>query len=285
MSSLPSLIHSFLFLFLFLLLLLPTLVTATADAKCYSVTGKLLDSSFAPCKPASGAKHSGCCATNRASGADICLDSGLCMSTTDKYAGTLWQNGCTDSTWEDGGCPKNMCPDVSDNLKDVDAVVSSAWNVQMCDFGSYCCRASTAKGSCCDNSTAPTFTSSFLGAFQLPTSTTVITSSSSSSSSSTAPTSASLVCAKDKSAVVGGAVGGVLGAAIIGLVGVIVWTHKKEKQQRRIKEHYEQQFEQSYALRKTLGIRPLDSIHVHTPSEKQAVYDSMGSWVTYKASD
>jgi hypothetical protein len=78
-----------------------------AAQTCYGLTGAILDHSFAPCNP--DAKHSGCCATNRTTGADVCLDSGLCMSTTSDYMGTIWQPGCTDSTGKATECPQ-VCP-------------------------------------------------------------------------------------------------------------------------------------------------------------------------------
>ena len=89
-------------------LLLALYVAAGAAAQtCYGLTGAVLDKSFAPCNP--DAKHSGCCATNRTTGADVCLDSGLCMSTTSDYMGTIWQPGCTDSTGKATECPQ-VCP-------------------------------------------------------------------------------------------------------------------------------------------------------------------------------
>jgi hypothetical protein len=85
----------------------PTLIALAVGQQCYDLGGNALDNSFAPCNP--GAKHSGCCATKRSSGADICLDSGLCMATRGEFAGMIWQNGCTDRTGKDIACPK-MCP-------------------------------------------------------------------------------------------------------------------------------------------------------------------------------
>lgn len=78
-----------------------------ASQKCYSLTGTQLDDTFAPCNLT--AKHSGCCATNKKSGADICLDSGLCMATQNEFMGTVWQPGCTDSTGKATECP-HLCP-------------------------------------------------------------------------------------------------------------------------------------------------------------------------------
>ena len=84
-----------------------TSLVAAANQKCYSLTGAELDDTFAPCN--STAKHSGCCATNKSTGADICLDSGLCMASSGQYMGTIWQPGCTDSTGMASECPQ-LCP-------------------------------------------------------------------------------------------------------------------------------------------------------------------------------
>lgn len=43
--------------------------------------------------------------------------------------------------------------------------------------------------------------------------------------------------------------GGVLSVVIVGLLGVMVWMHRKEKKERVLREHYEQQFAQSYPRR------------------------------------
>jgi hypothetical protein len=84
-----------------------TLVALASSQQCYGLDGAQLDDTFAPCNPK--AKQSGCCATKRSSGADVCLDSGLCMSTSGEVTGMLWQVGCTDPTGKDIGCP-SMCP-------------------------------------------------------------------------------------------------------------------------------------------------------------------------------
>jgi hypothetical protein len=86
-----------------LLSIFATFIAVTTSQKCYGLDSTQLDDTYAPCNPS--AKHSGCCATNRASGADICLDNGLCMSTDTKTVGMLWQNGCTDPTGKDVTCP------------------------------------------------------------------------------------------------------------------------------------------------------------------------------------
>jgi hypothetical protein len=62
-------------------------------------------------------------------------------------------------------------------------------------------------------------------------------------------------CNKERhqTAVVGGTIGGVFGAIIVGLVGTILWMYKKEKRQRKLKEHYEEQFSQTAAYRRTIA--------------------------------
>jgi predicted histidine transporter YuiF (NhaC family) len=62
-------------------------------------------------------------------------------------------------------------------------------------------------------------------------------------------------CAKEKhqTAVVGGAIGGVFGAIIVGLLGALLWMYKQEKHHRRMKEHYEEQFLQTTAYRRTIA--------------------------------
>jgi hypothetical protein len=143
----------------------------------------------------------------------------------------------------------------------------------MCDYGSYCCRAVGDHNNCCSNATAPKITTTFLGALQLATSTAGLPSTATPATTSQEPTtvvatavstgqpftstslpSPASTCPKDKSAQVGGAVGGVLSAAILGLLGVIFWMYKREKHQRKLKEHYEEQFGQNFAYRRTVFI-------------------------------
>lgn len=75
------------------------------ELRCYDVSGAELDLTYTPCNP--GAKHSGCCATNRPWGSpDICLDSGLCLATSGELIGTVVHAGCTDPTGQDEACAK-----------------------------------------------------------------------------------------------------------------------------------------------------------------------------------
>jgi uncharacterized protein HemX len=143
----------------------------------------------------------------------------------------------------------------------------------MCEFGSYCCRAVGDDNNCCNNATAPQIRTNSLGAF--PSTVRLVPTSSPAATSTPAPTSvfatavstgvpfqqtptsrsqdsAEHACKKDKSATVGGAVGGVLGAIILAMAGAMFWLYQKEKRQRKLKEHYEEQFGQNWAWRRTL---------------------------------
>jgi hypothetical protein len=140
----------------------------------------------------------------------------------------------------------------------------TAWNIQTCDYGKYCCRAINDKRSCCANSTAPRVTTTYVGALQVS-ATSLSTSSQPTLVAATAistgipfhATAASDVntCRKERhnTAIVGGTLGGVFGAITLGLAGVIFWMHKKEMRQRKLKEHYEEQFSQTNAYRKALA--------------------------------
>ncbi|KAL5387201.1 hypothetical protein DPSP01_003812 [Paraphaeosphaeria sporulosa] len=255
-------LRSFLVLFFFLQFTI-------AERKCYALDGTQLGDSYGACD--TSAKHSGCCAVHGAAGAvDLCLSNGLCMATNEKYMGTIWQVGCTDPTGMDPSCPE-MCPDARDTFANGSSV--SAWNVQICDFGSYCCRAAGDLRSCCNNATAPQIKTNFIGAFQFETSTdgasstgrSISTASSTrpsaTSSASTSPTeilaaaasstntfpTASTqadLCAAEKrrTNVIGGTLAGFFCVAIISLLAAIFFLFQKEKKQRKLKEHYEEQF-------------------------------------------
>lgn len=60
--------------------------------------------------------------------------------------------------------------------------------------------------------------------------------------------------------------GGILGAAVLGLIGMIVWMHKKEKRQRKLKEHYEEQFGQNFAYRRTIIVESDSREVLSTPT-------------------
>jgi hypothetical protein len=62
-------------------------------------------------------------------------------------------------------------------------------------------------------------------------------------------------CAKEKhqTTVVGATIGGLFGAIIVGLVCATLWLYKKEARQRKLKEHYEEQFSQTAAYRRNIA--------------------------------
>jgi len=188
----------------------------------------------------------------------------------------------------------------------------TSWNIQMCDFGSYCCREIGDNANCCNNATAPKITTSSIGAFQIETSTASVSTTSTSTTPST-PTAVAVssqspsteptqvagtavstgtpftstptispfdLCASErrKTATVGGAVGGALGAALIGACIAMFWLYKKEKHQRKIKEHYEAQFEVSSAYwpRPHTLVIGAESEVPGTPMEKEAEFGLAG---------
>ncbi|KAB2577462.1 hypothetical protein BFW01_g12243 [Lasiodiplodia theobromae] len=163
---------------------------------CYDLLGNALSSSYGPCN-SSASTASACCLTNRDDDADICLDSGLCMSTSSGWTGFLWANGCTDPSAADDACPK-LC----------DGIRGSNWtsaNILQCSPGSWCCRESTDTPNCCDNSSA-IISASSIGTLLLPT-----------------QTPGSEVKGTDSSAtaVVGGVLGGLLVATLLTLAIVL----------------------------------------------------------------
>lgn len=138
-----------------------------------------------------------------------------------------------------------------------------AWQIQTCDYGKYCCRAAGDRRSCCNNATASKVTTSSIGALLLdsarPTTDSITGQPAeevvTAVSTNTTIASHTDTCSKErqKTAVVGGTIGGLFGAIIIGLAGTIYWMYKRERRQRRLKEHYEEQFSQTNAYRKALA--------------------------------
>lgn len=211
------------------------------------------------------------------------------MATEGKFVGRIWQNGCTKPTGKDEASSR-LCPTLGDNLEGHDGV--PRWNIQTCDYESYCCGLATDKGSCCSKLAARKFTATPPGAFQFPTPTSIVSMTATASSApNTFPTAATVtaetrspamstlepICAKDKSLLVGVAVGGTLGLALVGLLAVLLWMYKRERRQRRLKEHYEAQFSTfntCWALRKKLAACSTadGSSDVSTPSEKEVKF-------------
>ncbi|PHH74268.1 hypothetical protein CDD80_3191 [Ophiocordyceps camponoti-rufipedis] len=191
-----------------LLALLPLLASA-AKQQCYGIDGTPSDDSQQPCNPE--AVFSPCCALNKAK-PDVCLSSGLCYAQDSGYEGFIYSNGCTDPTGRADACP-HVCPDRTNNWKGGPVVAS--YNVLQCREGShFCCRKSLDPENCCSNAGA--VVSVNVGQLRFPTTT-------ASASAVCHPDRAvsEKPCPKDNSAVVGGAVGAVLGGALLASLGAL----------------------------------------------------------------
>ncbi|KAI1625160.1 hypothetical protein EDD37DRAFT_379434 [Exophiala viscosa] len=174
-----------------------SVMSSSTKKTCYSMNGEVLDSVYQPCNP--DAEFSACCELNGTSGQnDMCMDSGLCMSTSGWYSTFLYSNGCTDPTGKAKACPQ-ACSFMPTGY---------SYNVLQCNAnnGSFCCRAGGDETNCC-NDTASSFQADVtIGQILLP------------GTSETVNTTYSTIIqtpSKDKTAVVGGVLGAVLGAALI----------------------------------------------------------------------
>ncbi|KAJ4351517.1 uncharacterized protein N0V89_006860 [Didymosphaeria variabile] len=220
----PS-IHSFRLVLIFSLLL----QLVFAEQKCYALNGTQLGDAYGPCNP--DAKHSGCCAIHHSAGSvELCLSNGLCMATKNEYMGTIWQTGCTDPTGKDPSCPK-MCPDTP-QIK-TKFVGAFQFETSTSTESSTSSPASTTSSRPSSTSASPT--TSQIG---------VVAAATSSVSSLPTASNESSTCAADKHQlkVVGGTLAAFFCAAIAGLLAATFFLFKKEKKQRKLKEHYEAQF-------------------------------------------
>ncbi|KAI1484724.1 hypothetical protein F5X96DRAFT_683384 [Biscogniauxia mediterranea] len=117
--------------------------------------------------------HSTCC-----NHGDVCLASGMCLSTQDSLIGRLfWINGCTDESFKSDRCFPQLC-------RDQIGIGFRLTNVVACDVNHWCC---TGNGESCCDSTNKVILDQGVGTAirQLPFVTDVSSSSSSSSSTST----------------------------------------------------------------------------------------------------
>ncbi|KNG47043.1 hypothetical protein DDE82_001199 [Stemphylium lycopersici] len=210
-----------------------TLVAVATSQQCYGVDGSALDNTHTPCNPS--ATHSACCASG-----DICMSNGLCMGTKDDSIGKIFSRGCTDATGKDVACA-SICPTIANNFQDHDSTPS--WQIQTCDSGDKCCQSASSTKSCCGGPTAHQIPTPIRASLQLK-------SLASTTNYSTAKTSE---MANHQIAIVGGLLGGLLGGIIIGLTATVWWMYKRERRQRRLKEHYETQMAKSSAYRKALA--------------------------------
>ncbi|ETN45765.1 uncharacterized protein HMPREF1541_09598 [Cyphellophora europaea CBS 101466] len=200
-------------------------LVAADNATCYNLFGQA-DDSLRPCGP--NADVSACCRKD-----DICLSSGLCMSTASSWAGFIWANGCTDATHADKACPSQCQSKTSVNT-------SSSFNVLQCTFPfsngteqrdpQWCCRSATDYDNCCSDPTLTFNDTQNIGIFLTPGSTKAINPAdayipaadcASTNTSSSNTTAEQPSCPADHTAAVGGAVGGVLGAALLGALATI----------------------------------------------------------------
>ncbi|KAG9194605.1 hypothetical protein G6011_04640 [Alternaria panax] len=187
------------------------------------------------------------------------MSNGLCMGTTNESIGMIFSRGCTDSKGTDASC-QQICPGVADDFNGLKPV--KAWQLQTCDSGEYCCRGADDTKSCCNNAKALQVTTTFSATLQLqtPTATNAPTEVVATAASTGTPLEATTtpranVCAKEKreTAIVGGTIAGVFSMLIVGLAATIYWMYKRERRQRKLKEHYEEQFSQTNAYRKALA--------------------------------
>lgn len=269
---------AFLHSFPFVLAVFAVFTPVTTAQQCYGLDGIALDSTYTPCNL--GAKHSSCCATKRTNGSpDICLSNGLCMSTQREEIGMIWQTGCTDKTSQDTTCSQVCSSNTSGMTKRSTPV--TAWQIQTCNYGTYCCRAAGDRRSCCDNASVPKITTNSIGTLGLQANTTTATDFNITEAvqlnapSMRAPLEDDAPpilnsCEKErrKLAVVSGIIGGILGTALLVSVGVTYWMYTRERRQRRLKQHYEKQFSQTNAYRKALastvslvGNRSMEDLH------------------------
>ncbi|CAK7235506.1 hypothetical protein SBRCBS47491_009316 [Sporothrix bragantina] len=138
---------------LHLLALLVIICHATlspAQATCYGMEGGQLNSNYAPCNTGNSSTHSACC---NAANADICLSSGLCLSTVAVALGrVLWVSGCTDKTLKDPTCPQ-YCR----SLNSKNGATANSYFLRACDqnetVNSWCCGvAGQSMDDCCSRS-------------------------------------------------------------------------------------------------------------------------------------
>lgn len=212
-----------------LLLLLP--LPAHVRAACYFIDGSVpQDSSYVACNPE--AEVSPCCASNKGSRSDICMSSGLCYAQDENYQGLIFSNGCTDKTGKSNECP-HFCPDATTSWGGGSKV--PIWNVLQCKPGVYCCRADKDDANCCSNTTVlltTTIGTLLVSATNTANTTdaetvTVTSAATAGITQSGNDTAAVAACPKNNSAIIGGAVGGTLGLALLASLGALGFMTKR----------------------------------------------------------
>lgn len=222
-------------------------LTLRVHAECFLIDGTPAGDSYQPCNP--DAEFSACCATNKGA-PDICLSSGLCYSQDAQFKGFVYSNGCTDRTGQAEECP-HFCPDrtyllcrcalrcmlltcfaIGTNDWNGGEVIDS-YNVLQCNTESdpvFCCRAAKDTDNCCANSTDTVDIGTMLLATvttSIPATATTITITMTDSATPTDYVGSE--CPRVNTAIVGGALGGGLGAALLASLGVIAVMWKRRR--------------------------------------------------------
>jgi hypothetical protein len=95
-------------------------------------------------------------------------------------------------------------------------------------------------------------------------------------SATATPASNNCEIEKKQNAIVGGTIGGLFGAMAVGLAAALFWMHKQELRQRKLKEHYEEQFSQTAAYRRVLASSAASLMGTDTRDELNT--KSGGAW-------
>ncbi|KAK1703886.1 hypothetical protein BDP67DRAFT_220025 [Colletotrichum lupini] len=190
---------------------------------------------------------------------DKCQADGLCWNEEHKQ---LWRESCTDPTWESPKCLK-LC--VTDDYESDDGIPGSGMDVVItkCSDGSYCCGEGQNASICCmagrgvyivDGKIITSSAASSSSTIALTTSlatvgitsaiSSAITSAITSASHSADASSTSLITPSNpaesatsntnstwdnRNGIIGGAVGGGVGLAIVGIVAAFFWYKKKKR--------------------------------------------------------
>lgn len=130
-------------------------------------------------------------------------------------------------------------------------------------MGEYCCRAAGSTKSCCNNAVAPRIQGPLHATLQSPLvpiskdnvvsapQTPLATPSPATSMNQAAAAS---TCAEDQArwTIIAATLGALLAGITVSFIITTVWLHKRERRQRRLKEHYETQMSKTNVYRKAL---------------------------------
>ncbi|PLB52511.1 hypothetical protein P170DRAFT_351758 [Aspergillus steynii IBT 23096] len=233
--------------------ILPFLITQTAllstaatASKCYFSDGSEASSEIQPCFPSKST--SACCSTNKSGTLpnDVCLHNGLCMAQVAQYSGLIFQNACTDKSWESPDCPSVCGMSLAQN---------TGIYVLPCPqrgVGYWCCSANGTE--CCDDAfrmnmgslvigedTSSDSSTSAAGSETTAKATTTTTADVTTTATATSnPTSCALEdagaeCPKSNTTAVGAGLGISLGACLVGTVGALFF--QRRAHQKKLREY------------------------------------------------